>query len=318
MPQEQGEEKRLELFTSIIKELSDRKALEDMVLIGGWTLMLYRQHYQDNRIPMKSTTDVDFLFRNPPKVKNPFPIGDYLLSKGFTAEYSRTTGECRYKNSTLDIDFLIPHTGSADQAGVVAIPGYGIKASRLRYLDLSTAFTIQVDYNGAKITVPHPVAYTYGKFLVGPQRKNPVKKDKDLDTARKMSEYLQGNKDHMMKLHTMLEILPESWNAKFFESVRLHYASFYKVLTDFRKEQFVSSHMSAHSISSDKKPLLEAAEEILLSRNCEKHRTAVYQKVLEGLPLNTIPFYVNAFINKGKGDSPVSEILKTKNRGLER
>ncbi|HSA34153.1 MAG TPA: hypothetical protein P5077_10540, partial [bacterium] len=60
-----NERQQLALFNSIVKELDSHGSLDDMILIGGWALKMYHHHYGDPKIPVKSTTDADFLFRDP-------------------------------------------------------------------------------------------------------------------------------------------------------------------------------------------------------------------------------------------------------------
>jgi len=72
--QKQREEERIELFDSIIKEIDNNGALNEIVLIGGWALILYREHFKSAMIPYKSTADIDFLFWQPPKMKNSLKV----------------------------------------------------------------------------------------------------------------------------------------------------------------------------------------------------------------------------------------------------
>lgn len=45
-------------------------------------------------------------------------------------------------------------------------------------------------YEGFDVCVPRPELYTLFKFIVHEQRKNPAKKEKDLDTAQQMTRFL--------------------------------------------------------------------------------------------------------------------------------
>lgn len=313
------ERQQIALFNSIIKELDSHGSLDDMILIGGWALKMYRHHYRDPKIPVKYTTDADFLFRDPPRVKNPFPLDNMLREKGFKVRVSPITNQCQYKHELLDIDFLMPHTGSADQAPSKKIPGYGIEAARLRYLDLATEFTIQVDYNGALLTVPHPAAYTYLKYIVGslPSRSD-NKARKDIDTANRMSDFLVLDEKQMQVLNSIMERCPDPWNRKFSKSVGLNNLPFLDKIQRFREELFVTRFMVDNRIKHISRERLLLAEKSIVLLHFEKHRDAIYRKTMAGLPSSHIPFYVNRYLLKDNGEASVADILKAKNKNRER
>jgi len=313
------EQRQLDLFNSILQELNAHGSLDDMVLIGGWTLKMYRLHYGDPRIPSKYTTDADFLFRHPPRVKNSFPLTDYLHQLGFVETTASLTKEMRYQHNLLEIDFLLPHIGSDENSAPVKIPGYGVQATRLRYLDLATKFTIKVEYRGARITVPHPAAYTYLKYIVGdlPSRSKD-KAQKDIDTAKQMSEFLRADGKQMTMLHTIMEDCPDPWNEKFYRSLETHNNDFLRTVKDYRAEQFVTRFMLENGIAHSFREQLLYAEAPIEALHFGKHREAIYRKTMEGLPSSHIPFYVNRYLLKDNGDTSVADILKAKNKNRER
>jgi len=306
------EKRQLALFDSIVKELDSHGSLDDMILIGGWALRMYQRHYGNPRIPVKRTTDADFLFRNPPRVKNPFPVDTMLREKGFKLRMSPITDQYQYKHELLDIDFLMPHIGPADQASSKKIPGYGVEATRLRYLDLATEFTIQVDYNGSRLTVPHPAAYTYLKYIVGslPSR-SADKARKDIDTANRMSDFLASDEKQMQVLNSVMERSPDPWNKKFYGSVEVNNPPFLGKIRNFREEQVVTEFMVKNGIKHSSREELLLAEKSIVSLHLEKHREAIYRKTMEGLQPVHFAYFVNNYLIKGKGAVAVSEIVKS-------
>ncbi|HPA57424.1 MAG TPA: GSU2403 family nucleotidyltransferase fold protein [bacterium] len=312
--QADGEDKKWELFNSIISEIDSKNALDDIILIGGWALILYRMHYKNSNIPSKSTSDIDFLFRQPPKIKNPFQIEKMLIEKGFSRESSLTTKECRYRHHLLDIDFLIPLVGSPGKEGVVKIHGYNVSATRLRYLDIATMITIKIKYNGSIVTLPHPAAYTYGKYMTAPLRKDKVKMAKDIDTAKHLSNFIMEEEEHMEVFYKLLNKVNPSWNTKFFRIIKELNPYFHDVLNEFISKKKVNEFVAENKIDESRKGLLLLSDMILVEKNLEKYRIPVYIKILEGLKPSHIQYFVNSFLLKGKTDVSAEEINKSKRK----
>lgn len=56
------ENNRLGIFREIIAELAKEEALEELILIGSWTLYYYKIYFnQSNNIPAVRTTDLGFM-----------------------------------------------------------------------------------------------------------------------------------------------------------------------------------------------------------------------------------------------------------------
>lgn len=59
-----------DLFLRIIAGLDDGGVLQQVVLIGSWALRVYQTHFDNNpEVPILTTTDVDFLVPNPPRLE---------------------------------------------------------------------------------------------------------------------------------------------------------------------------------------------------------------------------------------------------------
>lgn len=307
------DKERQDFFDSLLRDLNEKKALDNMILIGGWALNLYHHHYKNPLIPTKNTVDVDFLFRGKTKIKAPFELDKFLEDRGFETKVSQLTGERKFVNDCMDIDFLIPLVGKDSGESTVPIKEYHIEATKLRYLDISTQFTINIDYNGMNLTLPHPAAYTYAKFMVFPLRYNKEKALKDLDTAQRMARYLTLDKEHLHYLMNMMKSLPEKWNKRFMDIVKENAKDFYMAVMTAEMERVVDTYINTNNLSKDNKDMLLDVEEIIVDKNFIKHREKIYEKSLEGLKEKDIPFYVNSVLNKGK-DLSVQEFEKEKRK----
>lgn len=311
------DKERQDFFDSLIRDLNEKKALDNMILVGGWALNLYHHHYKNPLIPTKNTVDIDFLFNERPKIKEPFNLDKFLEDRGFKTIFSLLTGERRFVNEKMDIDFLIPLIGKSNGESTVSIKEYNIEATKLRYLDISTKFTINVNYNGIDLTLPHPAAYTYGKFMVFPLRQNKEKAEKDLDTAKEMAKYITSDKEQLNNFIKMMEYLPEKWNNRFMDIVKENTNDFYKILNSARIERTVDLYINQNNLSKNDKPILLNVEKTIIRKNFIKHREKIYERSLEGLKEKDISFYVNSVLNKGKNVS-VKDFEKQKRNQRER
>jgi hypothetical protein len=62
-------EKRHDLFFIILTKLAEEDVLQDIILIGGWCHLVYKEYFGNPvEISMQRTTDLDFLVPNPPRI----------------------------------------------------------------------------------------------------------------------------------------------------------------------------------------------------------------------------------------------------------
>ena len=59
------------LFLEVLKKLNEVNLLDDLILIGGWCLYVYKGYFGNSEhMPIKRTADLDLLIPNPPKLKH--------------------------------------------------------------------------------------------------------------------------------------------------------------------------------------------------------------------------------------------------------
>jgi hypothetical protein len=59
--------------------------------------------------------------------------------------------------------------------------------------------------------VPEPTAYVLHKFIVSDRRKNQFKREKDIETARQLGEYLLEQNKQREKMRETYCSIPEKW-----------------------------------------------------------------------------------------------------------
>ena len=68
-------------------------ALEELMLIGSWSLYFYRFAYEDHdALPAFRTLDVDFLIPDPARVKREVDVPAILKNEGFIPQFNRSSG----------------------------------------------------------------------------------------------------------------------------------------------------------------------------------------------------------------------------------
>jgi hypothetical protein len=109
--------------------------LRDIVLVGGWVPIVYKQCSSIYPTRTVRTVDVDFACRPPLAVRE--DTMDHLLrSAGFQCELFRNT-LCKYIKRELEAEFLTPLKG--DGSTSVTKLQKGLTAEPLRYLDVLLA-----------------------------------------------------------------------------------------------------------------------------------------------------------------------------------
>ncbi len=218
------------LFQSVLIKLNDRGVLDEMILIGSWALLIYRDYFHSDEIPVKRTMDIDFLLRNPPKITSEVKVPDLLGELGFDLHTNLTDGFSKFVHPDLEIEFLINQKGRGDEK-IYNVKRLNITALPLRYLSLIEDNTIILEYIDLKLCVPEPTAYCLHKYLVSDERKNPLKKKKDLETANELSIYLMKNASQKLLLKTILFSIHPKWQKKILSVIAINNKELFEYLT---------------------------------------------------------------------------------------
>ncbi len=204
-------EKEHDLFLVILAKLDKEEVLQDIILIGGWCPLVYKEYFGNPvEISMQRTADLDFLIPNPPRIHKDVDVSLLLQGLGFDKKLSLLDGYEKYVHPDLEVEFLTPEKGRGRDKPYT-IDKLHINAQGLRYLDLVQAHILKTSYNGISINVPEPTAYVLHKFIVSDRRKNSFKRDKDIETARQIGEYLLEQKKQRKKMQEIFEHMPDKW-----------------------------------------------------------------------------------------------------------
>lgn len=180
----------IEQFKAVLGVLNRLGILQDVVIIGGWAKLLYKegQVIESPQYSTLRTSDIDILLSRPPQLKTRGNLASELAGIGFRPS-GNEDGSTFFESKDFDIEFLIPERGKGDDSAV-KIEELGIRVSSLRLVDDLLYDTISIKYAEYSITVPNPIAYCFHKLLISERRNIPTKKANDLETALEIGRSL--------------------------------------------------------------------------------------------------------------------------------
>ena len=213
-------EKEHNLFIAILISLNKAQVLRDIIFIGGWCPLIYRAYFGNPvEISVQRTADLDILVPNPPRIHKEVDVSLILKELGFDRKVSPLDGYEKYVHPDLEVEFLTSERGKGREKPYT-IDKLHINAQSLRYLDLIQSNVMKTSFRGISLNVPEPAAYVLHKFIVSGRRKESFKKEKDIETARQIGEYLLEREDQRKKMRNIYVGMPEKWKKDLLKIVK--------------------------------------------------------------------------------------------------
>ncbi len=222
---------KVELFNKIINEFNDKKILNDLILLGSWCLLIYKEHYKSEEIPLFKTTDIDLMIPFPKQIKNKVDIPKLLEKYGFDPIYSIRKNYVKFDNPDLRIEFLTPEYGKGTDKPH-DIPNYKINAQGLRFISLAIDYKIQIKYKDIPINIPEPSCFLLIKLLTIPKRQNVEKAKKDIYTAKRLGDFIVNDPGQKKRLIEIFSNLNEGWKKTILRTVRKYTDNLYEILNN--------------------------------------------------------------------------------------
>lgn len=221
-----------DLVLSILKAFDSEGILEDLVLIGSWTHLLYAHHFDHPpEIPAARTLDIDFLIPKPKRIRKDVDVSAVLAKLDFKVQVNVTDGLVKHAHPDLLLEFLVPKQGKG-QDKPYKIEKLKTNAIGLRMLDLLAEHVLVVPYHGLRVNVPEPAAYALHKFLLQTRRKNPEKKIKDREAAVGIVSFLLKKESGRNSLKTVYMAMHPSWRKDLLEIVVKAAPELHRFLTE--------------------------------------------------------------------------------------
>ena len=204
------EKSQYNLCLSLLDRLAKQGILHNVILIGSWCLLFYKEYFTGVYFPPSiRTRDIDFLVPLPSKIKNKVNVSDLLKDLGFVTEFVGSKGYIRLVHPELIVEFLVPERGRGSDKPY-PLPQISLNAQPLRYLDFLAQNVIEINVNGLRVKLPHPVAFALHKLIVLGRRKKQEKADKDRDQALSLLHFVIKH-DKPAKIKAVFNSMPRRW-----------------------------------------------------------------------------------------------------------
>ena len=207
-----------------------------MILIGGWCPLVYKEYFGNPvEISTQRTADLDILVSNPPRISKDVDVSVILAALGFDRKISLMGGYEKYVHPDLEVEFLTPEKGKGRDKPY-SIDKLHVNAQGLRYLDLLQNHIMKASYENIPINVPEPAAYVIQKFIVSGKRNKLFKREKNIETARQLGEYLLDRNEQRQKMREIYLSMPDKWKKDLMKIVKDSSEKIYSFLKSVKDE----------------------------------------------------------------------------------
>lgn len=180
-------------FYEVLKRLSDTHNTNNLVLIGSFATIVYRDHFHFNDITLR-TKDIDFSVLDPRHIKKNSSspnVTQVLLEMGYRTMLSMISESQKYvpeESRHLEIEFLCEPGRHIQEP--TEIKELGIKVTPLKYQRVLLNNAELMNYRDIRIKVPKPEYWAAHKIAISQMRKKPEKADKDLSDAHRVIKHI--------------------------------------------------------------------------------------------------------------------------------
>lgn len=174
-----------ELVYKILQKLEKEGVLKYLIIVGSWCIYFYKHHFKEAELlPPIRTRDIEFDISQLKKSSRKVNIGHLLEDLGFVIDFQASEGLIRFVHQDIIVEFLVPEKGKGRDVPY-ALPGYGINAQPIRFLNFLEEETINVNYKNLSIRVPNPAIFAIHKLIISQKRpsKSAKKSENDIRQA---------------------------------------------------------------------------------------------------------------------------------------
>jgi len=206
--------KQHELCLNVLRKLEEAGVLQNLVLVGSWCLVLYRDYFRGvGAVPAVRTRDMDFLVPSAAAIRKTVDVPELLKELGFITGFRGTQGVMMLEHPELMIEFLVPERGRGSE-DLQDLPKLKMNAQALRFMGIALIMkTIRLHFENVPVNAPHPAAFALHKLLIAPRRTNMEKKRKDLDAATLILDLL-NKKREMQVVRDLLAKFTPTWKKR--------------------------------------------------------------------------------------------------------
>ena len=193
----------------VLNRLDTAGVLEQLVLVGSWCLLFYRDYFENDAFySTLRTRDIDFLVPTPPRGLKSVDIPALLDDLGFIQQV-KSGGYIQLMHPEVMLEFLVAERGRGYDRPY-PLPQLGLNAQASRIMDIANESAIPLEYEGITLRVPHPAAFALHKLIIVPRRKVKAKASRDIATAVEILNLLIGTHD-VKPVERLLRMFPKTW-----------------------------------------------------------------------------------------------------------
>lgn len=212
-------DKQYELCLNVLRKLESAGVLQNVVLVGSWCLVLYRDYFKDvGAVPAVRTRDMDFLVPSAATLRDTVDVPELLKDLGFITGFRGPQGVMILEHPELLIEFIVPERGRGSEE-LKDLPKLKMNAQPLRFMDIASMLTVRLYFGNVPVIAPHPAAFALHKLLVAHRRRNVEKKRRDLDSAVLVLALLNKRRD-MQIARDLLAKFPRTWKRSILATLR--------------------------------------------------------------------------------------------------
>lgn len=222
------------IVRSLVAAFKENRLLKKIMFIGSTSEYFYEKSAllpASYRFAAR-TVDIDLCVKNVYTAQTPTNFAQMLADYGFEREVDRITGAVKYRYGDSDIEFLTPRRGDGRDP-YPYIPGLGLRATEIKYMEILTHNTVFIDYplNDEKISiqVPHPAAYALHKMVYNKERRNPVKRLKDIEAIERVTSAILDSLSLRDSLSQIYDSLTQKQRRLVLEFLKCHDGRIYGI-----------------------------------------------------------------------------------------
>lgn len=207
------EKSQYDLCIEVLRRLDKADILKDVVLVGSWCTIFYKDFFgRTGYMASLTTRDMDLLIPHPKNIKTKADVAELLKDLGFIVGFTGSKGYIRLEHPQLIVEFLVPEKGKGLDKPY-PLPKLGLNAQSLRFLEFLSLNTITSKVGTTTITLPHPSNFALHKLLVITKRPTAGKKAKDKEAAIRILNALVEN-SQISAIKEVFLTMPRKWQEK--------------------------------------------------------------------------------------------------------
>jgi hypothetical protein len=106
------EKSQYDLCIEVLRRLDKAGILKDIVLVGSWCALFYKDFFSGKKYMTSLTTrDMDLLIPQPRAIKAKTDVTELLKDLGFVVGFTGSQGYIRLEHPQLIVEFLVPERG---------------------------------------------------------------------------------------------------------------------------------------------------------------------------------------------------------------